>query len=406
MAALPAIALLLCAAATSQAQTPPSEVINNQIQLGDVFGTQVLDVVEVSEGVSAETSATGNNLIGSTEGADLNITSNQTMAGSTIASTTVNVTTDMGETSQINTSAIGNAVEAGTTQGTMVGVYTQIATAAPQVTASGMLEAETASAADVGLATTATVNSVSLGLTNGSAGVLVNQTSAASVLADGGAIVGYVSGTADVSGMASGNSVSLVGTDSSAARAIVYQSNTAALTQASQFTAYGNAQTAATSATASGNVIAAVNEGVLLDLTSTQSNQSYVRAQAEGSSYEFGEGTATAYAVGNSTLAGNAGEAVVLENVQLNTGGGVEAIAGFSGTDGYDGYARATAVGNDVTGYACAACYGQMTIDSRQTNSADVGATSTTTIGSGRLINSTATAVGNNASFYVTRPGS
>jgi len=406
MAALPAIGLLLCAAATSQAQTPPSEVINNQIQLGDVFGTQVLDVVEVSEGVSAETSATGNNLIGSTEGADLNITSNQTMAGSTIASTTVNVTTDMGETSQINTSAIGNAVEAGTTQGTMVGVYTQIATAAPQVTASGMLEADTASAGDVGLATTSTVNSVSLGLTNGSAGVLVNQTSAASVLADGGAVIGYVSGTADVSGMASGNSMSLVGTDSSAARAIVYQSNTAALTQASQFTAYGNAQTAATSATASGNVIAAVNEGPLLDLTSTQSNQSYVRAQAEGSSYEFGEGTATAYAVGNSTLAGNAGEAVVLENVQLNTGGGVEAIAGFSGTDGYDGYTRATAVGNDVTGYACAACYGQMTIDSRQTNSADVGATSTTTIGSGRLINSTATAVGNNASFYVTRPGS
>ena len=405
MAAGPVIALL-CAAGTSQAQTPPSEVINNQIQLGDVFSTQTLDVVSVTEGVGAATTSTGNNLVGSTEGADLNITSNQTMAGSTISTTTVNVTGEMGESSQINTTAIANNVEAGTTQGTMVGVYTQIATAAPEVTAIGMLEADTAEAGDVGMATTAAVNSVSLGLTNGSAGVLVNQTSSASVLADGGAVIGYVSGTSDVSGTAAGNTMSLVGTDSSAARAIVFQSNTATLTQASQFTAYGNVQTASTSASASGNVAATTNEGALLDLTSTQFNQSYVRAQAESAAYQYGEGASTAYGVGNSVLAGNTGEAVVLENVQLNTGGGVEAIALFEGVDGYDGYARATAVGNDVTGYACATCFGQMTIDSRQTNSADVGATSTTTIGSGRVANSSSTAVGNNASFYVTRPGS
>eukprot|EP01035_Chromulina_nebulosa_P023871 gene23871-30976_t len=84
-------------------------------------------------------------------------------------------------------------------------------------------------------------------------------------------------------------------------------------------------------------------------------------------------------------LAGNTGEAVVLENVQLNTGGGVEATATFAGTNGYDGYARATAVGNDVTGYACATCYGQMTIGSRQTNNADVGASATTNIGAASM---------------------
>ncbi|MDP1629851.1 MAG: holdfast anchor protein HfaD [Caulobacter sp.] len=405
IAAIPLLAAL-CAAATSHAQTPPSEVINNQIQLGDVFSTQTLNVVEVEEGVSAGTSATGNALVGSVEAADLAITSNQTMAASAIASTTVNVDTGMGAVSQINTTAIGNAVEAGATQGTMTGVYTQIATFSPEVTATGMLEADTATAGDIGLATTAASNSVSLGLTNGSAGVLVNQTSAASVLADGGAVVQYVSGAADVSGMASGNTMSLVGTDTSAARAEVYQSNTGAFTQASQFTAYGNAQTATTSTTASGNVAAAVNEGPLLDLTTTQYNESYIRSQAEGSSYQFGEGWATAFGVGNSVLAGNSGEAVVLENVQLNTGGGIEAIASFSGTDGYDGYARATAVGNDVSGFSCAACTGTMTIGSRQTNEADVGASATTNVGTGRVVNSTSTAVGNNASFYVTRPGS
>ncbi|MFZ5668742.1 MAG: holdfast anchor protein HfaD [Pseudomonadota bacterium] len=402
--AIPMLAVL-CGAATSQAQTP-SEVLNNQVQAGDVLSSQTLDVVEVDEGVSAETAATGNTLVGSVDGADLSVISNQTMVGATLATTTVEVTTGMGATSQINTTAIANGVEAGATQGTMTGVYTQISTYAPQVTARGMLEASTASAGDIGLATTAAANSISLGLTNGSAGVLANQTTAADVLADGGAIVQYVSGTADVSGMASGNAFSLVGTDTSAARAVVYQSNTGDLTQASQFTAYGSVQTAATSATASGNVAAGEIEGPLLDLDVTQFNQTYVRAQAEGTAYEFGEGAATAFAVGNSTSAGVLGDAVVLENVQLNTGGGVEAIASFTGSDGYDGYARATAVGNDATAYSCAACTGTMAVGNRQTNEADVGATATTSIGSGRLVNSSSVAVGNNASFYVTRPGS
>jgi hypothetical protein len=236
--------------------------------------------------------------------------------------------------------------------------------------------------------------------------VRVNQTSAADVLADGGAVVQYVSGTADVSGVAAGNNVGLVGTDSSAARIAVSQSNTGDLVQASQFTAYGNAQTASTSATAGGNIVGAVNEGPLLDVAANQYNEAYVRAQAEGSAWQFGAGYATAYAVGNSTLAGNTGEAVVLDNVQLNTGGGVEAIASFTGQEGYDGYSRATAVGNDATAYSCSSCTGSMSVGNAQTNSADVGAASTTTVnGAGRMINSTSTAIGNNASFYVTRPG-
>lgn len=396
----------LCAGATSQAQTPPSEVINNQIQLGDVFATQTLNVVDVSDGVGAETAATGNGLVGAVVDADLSLTSNQTMAGSVVAQTPTYVTTNMGDSSQINTTATGNSADAQATRGTLTGVITQIATASPEVTARGMLEADEASAGDVGQATTAMSNTASIGLTNASAGVLINQTSAAPVLADGGAIVGYVSGTADVSGLAVGNNASLVGTDTSAARAVTYQSNTSTRVQASQFTAYGNAQTPTTSATAAANISAAVNEGPLLDLSATQYNQAYVRAQSEGTSYEYGGATATAYGVGNSVLAGNSGEAVVLDNVQLNTGGGVEAIASFGGAEGYDAYTRASAVGNDATAYSCSSCSGAMTIDSRQTNSADVGATASTSVGTGRLINSSASAIGNNASFYVTTPGS
>ena len=397
--------LAACAAATS-AQAQDAGVINNQIQLGDLFSTQTLDVVAVDEGVGAETAATGNAVVAGADGVDMAITSNQTMAGSARAVTTVNVSDSMGDASQVNTTAMGNSADASITQATMTGVLTQIATASPNVTAQGYVEAEDASAGDLGLATTAISNNAAITLTNGAAGVRVNQSSAADVLADGGAVLQYVSGTSDVSGMAAGNNVGYVGTDASAARLAVSQSNTSNLVQASQFTAYGNVQSAYTTATAGGNIVGAVNEGPLLDVASSQYNEAYVRAQAEGSAWQFGEGSSTAYAVGNSVLAGNTGEAVVLDNVQLNTGGGVEAIARFEGADGYDGYSRATAVGNDATAYSCSSCTGSMTINSAQTNSADVGAASTTTVTAGRLVNSTATAIGNNASFYVTRPGS
>lgn len=396
--------LAACAAATS-ARAQDASVINNQIQLGDIFATQTLDVIDVEEGLGAETAATGNSVLAGAQGVDMAVTSNQTMAAGAQAVTTANVAGFMGVTSQVNTSAIGNAADVSIEEATVTGVLTQIATASPNATAQGYVEAETGAADNLGVATTAISNSASLTLVNGAAGVRFNQSSAADVLADGGAVVQYVSATSDVSGVAAGNSVALAGTDSSAARIAVSQTNTSGLVQASQFTAYGSVQSGYTTATAGGNIVGAANEGPLLDVASSQYNEAYVRAQAESSAYQFGEGSATAFAVGNSVLAGNTGEAVVLDNVQLNTGGGVEAIAVFSGTEGYDGYSRATAVGNDATAYSCSACTGTMSVNNAQTNGADVGATSTTTVTAGRLINSTSTAIGNNASFYVTHPG-
>jgi hypothetical protein len=65
---------------------------------------------------------------------------------------------------------------------------------------------------------------------------------------------------------------------------------------------------------------------------SHQYNTAYVRAQAEATSYEFGGAQATAYGVGNSAMASNAnGPGLVLDNVQVNDGGGVEVIASFEG---------------------------------------------------------------------------
>jgi len=53
---------------------------------------------------------------------------------------------------------------------------------------------------------------------------------------------------------------------------------------------------------------------------------------------------------------------------------------------------------------ACSDCEGSVKVSNRQRNSADVGATATTSVGSARSVNGVASAVGNSASYYVSRP--
>ena len=65
----------------------------------------------------------------------------------------------------------------------------------------------------------------------------------------------------------------------------------------------------------------------------------------------------------------------------------------------------ATAMGNAVTGFACSDCNGVANIVNNQTNSAQVAANSTIDMAAGnRSVSASATAVGNNATFYVSRP--
>ena len=86
--------------------------------------------------------------------------------------------------------------------------------------------------------------------------------------------------------------------------------------------------------------------------------------------------------------------------------GGVEVTSTFEGTNGYDAYVAAEAVGNSVTGYACSQCNGYMDVSNTQTNSGTVSATASTTIrGTGRAVATGANAIGNAATFYVSRPG-
>ena len=141
-------------------------------------------------------------------------------------------------------------------------------------------------------------------------------------------------------------------------------------------------------------------------VTTDQSNLSRVHAATTVTSYDGGAATAVAAGTGNEVFAGNNDVYLEIDNAQVNSGG-VEVTAAFTGTQGYDAYVSADAVGNAVTGYVCSTCQGNLIATNAQTNSGTVSATATTTVrGTGRAIASSANAVGNTATFYVSRPGS
>lgn len=398
---------MLSGVATSQTtsgSTGPSPVLNSQINLGEIFSEQTLNVQTVSDGVTASTTAQANGVSVGVTNADASVTSSQDNKGVVYGHGVVDVGADAGASSAVRTTAVGNAAALSASNGTMSAFAVQ--TNSATVTARGQVEAANAQAADLTVSTLAMGNSAGVNLDNGSAGARISQSTSANVLADGGAIVGYVSGTSAVTSTTAGNNINIGGANQSAVRVITDQANTAAVTQASKFTAYGNSNLTATAATATANNMALTNEGPLADVTSNQWNTSYVRGQAEGSSYLFGAAQTTAYAAGNSSQVNSIGAELVLDNLQTNTGGGVEATASFVGQDGYDAVTTATAMGNAVTGYACSRCNGRMSVTNNQTNGADVGASSSSTVvSSGRQVTGVSTAIGNNASFNVNAPG-
>jgi len=390
--------MLASGVATSQTT---NSVTSSQTNNGAPPASLTISIDTVTDGVSGTTTASANALNVTFSNADGDLTADQVNNGPVDAHGVLEVTGSMGEASNMTTTAVGNGGTATAAYGTLSAFMVQTNYGA--ATARGQIEAETARAGDVAENTMAAGNSQALLMINGAMGARVTQRNEGDVQADGGAIIQYVGGTAVVAGTAAGNNIDLTGANASAARIITDQYNIPNQVAATQFTAYGNSYLTTTSATASGNNLNAANDGTLLDVTSQQYNSAYIRAQAEGTSYQFGGAQATAYGVGNSVMANNTnGPGLVLDNLQVNTGGGVEVIASFEGHDGYDAGASATAIGNAVSGYVCNRCSGSMTVNNSQSNHVDVGARSTTTVNSGRSVVGVATATGNTATFWVT----
>ncbi len=397
---------LLGAAATSLAAD--SQVLNGQVQLGNVEASQTLNVDAVSDQTTAQTTATGNTFSGAVETGSVDVQSTQSMQGDASANTELDATTDAGLSVSLTTAAGGNAGEADALGGgALTGSFTQ--TAGPvSITSGSQINADTAQAGDVTATSNAIANSQGLGATGSSVDVGVTQSSQALTQADGGAILQYTPGTATFSALAVSNNVTATGTAGSTQTLSINQAMSGDRTQAAQFLAIGTGQTLTNAATATANNVSASNDGGALDVITAQDNGGYVRAQAESTAFEFGSSSSIATGVGNAVTATETGDRIVMDNTQTNSGLGIQSIASSYGTDGYDLAGSAVAMGNSVTGSACSICGGSMSIRNSQTNSADVGATSSAGLTgyapSANVVSGIATAVGNSATFYVSKP--
>ena len=214
----------------------------------------------------------------------------------------------------------------------------------------------------------------------------------------------YTAGTAAASATGVSNNLTGAGSGNASQTLTATQVMNGPLTQATQSINLGNGQTISSSATTTANNIFVSNQNGDVSVTDNQSNSGFTFAQSVATGFEFGSGQATSDAIGDSVLVGNAGPSVTLDNTQSNTGGTVS-NASFSGTSGFDASTTATAMGNAATGFSCSDCGGVATIHNSQTNGGGVQATSTIDIAaSNRSVNASATAVGNNATFYVSKP--
>lgn len=401
-------ATAMCAAAATEAaaQTPPgSIVLNNQLQLGDVVAGETLDVVDVEEQVTVTNAAQGNSLSGTVENDSLTLDSTQIMRGDARATTTMTLGGDTEGVVNATTQARGNYLAAGA-YGADVTLDASQEVDDVEINTSTVITGEDARLLGGAYVHSAAIaNTVAVGGEGASVEGSIDQTSAATVRASNFLGSQYIPAQAEFTSQAIANAVAVNSDLASNQNLAVRQRSTGDIVEADTSANSGNAWDLAGRANAAANQAVLANQGGSLIAASDQANASRVRAATVVTSYDFGAATAQARGVGNEVAAGNNDIYLELNNIQLNNGQ-IDASAEFSGGTGYDAYVGADAAGNSITGYACSDCQGYIDARNSQTNTANVTATtSVTTQGSSRAVIAGANAVGNAATFYVTRPG-
>jgi hypothetical protein len=396
----------MCAAAATEATAQDGTIVlNNQIQMGDVIAGQTLNVVDAEDQVTVSTSAQGNSFSGAVENGAITIDSTQEMNGDARATTTMTLGGDTAGVLNATTQAGGNYLGASAYGADLRVDAGQLVTDG-EITATSTITDDSARLlAGATVATSAIGNTTALGGEGSTVSGVISQGSSATIRASNLASTQYVPAPASFSSQAMANAVAVNSDAASNQSFYVRQRSTGDLIDADTSANAGNAWDLAGRAQAAGNQAVFQNQGGALIVEADQANAAQVRATVVTTAYDYGAVEAHARGAGNQLSVGNNDIYVEIDNTQFNSGG-VDVSASFSGTNGYDAYVGADAVGNSVTGYACSECAGYLTATNAQTNDGTVTATASTVVaGSSRAVITGANAVGNAASFYVTRPG-
>lgn len=402
-----ATALCVAAATEAAAQTPPADgtiVLNEQLQLGDVFSHQTLNVVDAQEQVTVSTSAQGNSASGAVENGAITVQSDQDMRGDAVASTDMTMGGDTDGLVTATTQAGGNYLAVSAYDANLTVDATQSNTGALVSATSQLGDDDARLLGGAVINASAISNTVAMYGEGSTVGGTIDQSSSATVRAYNRIETQYIPAEASVSSQAIVNAIAMTSGQTSGQDLGIVQTSSGDVVEAEASANAGNAWDLAGRAHAAANQAVLYNEGGSVVTTSSQTNSAFVRAAATTTAYDYGRAEAHAQGAANELSVGNNDIYVEIDNSQFNSGG-VDVTATFSGTNGYDAYVGADAVGNSVTGYACSECEGYLEARNSQTNSGDISATANTTVaGSGRAVITGANAVGNSASFYVSRP--
>ncbi len=104
---------MLCAAAATEAAAQDGTIVlNQQLQLGDIFAGQTLNVVDSQDQVTVETSAQGNSASGAVYNDAITVQSDQTMEGDAVATTDITLGGDTYGAVNVTSRAGGNYLTA------------------------------------------------------------------------------------------------------------------------------------------------------------------------------------------------------------------------------------------------------------------------------------------------------
>lgn len=370
-----------------------------------MFAGQKLNVIDPAEGVAVTTGASGNAASVIMENENVALDSLQ-LARNVSARSDVKVH-GWSPSTQVTTAAVGQGLDTAASGGRLVATVDQAvgqARGAPGSTVEARtgVKAQLSSSGDTSALSLAVGNDQSHRIKGGSAELQSRQYHyGAGTTARVDASLFHVKGAAGLTAIAGANQTA-VEAASDEVRLGVKQISTG-FTDASVGAKVDNGQTVASFASAAANSVSLANQGASTAGSVEQKHEGYVRAESALYVGEFGTATSTATGVGNTVAAAAYGDALTLDTNQLNSGG-VDAYADFHGYDGYDAEVTASAYGNGVSAQACSDCDGVLDARNTQVNDGNVSSVVRAEVGQARSVRSAATAVGNQASYVVSRP--
>lgn len=393
-----------CAALANEATAQDASIVlNEQIQLGDVFSGQTLNVIDARQQVTASTTAMGNQITGGTEGRDVFVRNRQTGFAAAVAQTRLNMQGQNNGRTTVVTQARGNEASIAANNATL-SLDSAQTSYGPSRASTQTEDPQAHHLNGMTLTSAAYGNNLSAGGRNTLVEGAIGQTSTSSTVAQTFAPARYVPGQTQLHSDATANSVQINTTGVSDQDVAITQNSQSWVGSSSNLSG-ANVWNAATTASGAANRVSLYNNGGSQVIALDQTSSSTVDVRAKSYAYDYGDMRAIADGVGNQATVGNADIWVEIDNRQINTGG-VAVSADLSGHNGYDAYVGANATGNAVTGYACSDCGGVVRATNSQTNASSISASATTNLtGTNRAVITGTTATGNSASFYVTRPG-